>query len=186
MGFWPFEKKTSQPCSYSQPAGFVEVTPKNINYPISEHFSLGDFVSKDQPDVWPKYVIIDLRLVDKLELIFAELNREGYSIRHLAILCGFRSPFCNENFGDPRGRGKLSRHMFGDAMDISVEKNVPRWSAQDGHKDITNAEIVAQAAEKVDLSYKTLVGGLGIYPSTSDHGPFVHIDARGFKARWKG
>jgi uncharacterized protein YcbK (DUF882 family) len=30
------------------------------------------------------------------------------------------------------------------------------------------------------------VGGIGIYPATSAHGPFVHIDARGTRARWNG
>jgi hypothetical protein len=29
-----------------------------------------------------------------------------------------------------------------------------------------------------------LIGGLGKYPSTASHGPFVHVDVRGRKARW--
>jgi hypothetical protein len=31
-----------------------------------------------------------------------------------------------------------------------------------------------------------LVGGLGIYRSTENHGPFVHVDVRGTIARWGG
>lgn len=27
-------------------------------------------------------------------------------------------------------------------------------------------------------------GGLGVYGSTSAHGPFVHVDVRGTRARW--
>ncbi|MCK5643640.1 MAG: hypothetical protein KAJ19_22765, partial [Gammaproteobacteria bacterium] len=32
--------------------------------------------------------------------------------------------------------------------------------------------------------YKTYIGGLGKYKATPSHGPFVHVDVRGFKARW--
>ena len=29
-----------------------------------------------------------------------------------------------------------------------------------------------------------VVGGLGAYGSTAAHGPFVHVDTRGHRARW--
>jgi uncharacterized protein YcbK (DUF882 family) len=29
-----------------------------------------------------------------------------------------------------------------------------------------------------------LTGGVGIYAATGAHGPFVHVDVRGVKARW--
>ena len=32
--------------------------------------------------------------------------------------------------------------------------------------------------------YKRLTGGLARYKKTSNHGPFVHVDVRGFRARW--
>ena len=35
---------------------------------MSEHFRLRDFLTKDQFDVWPKYVVISTRLLDKVEL----------------------------------------------------------------------------------------------------------------------
>jgi len=38
----------------------------------------------------------------------------------------------------------------------------------------------------VEAANPGLVGGIGIYPATSAHGPFVHIDARGTRARWNG
>jgi hypothetical protein len=31
---------------------------------------------------------------------------------------------------------------------------------------------------------KEFVGGLGLYGSNSVHGPFVHVDVRGYRARW--
>jgi hypothetical protein len=31
-----------------------------------------------------------------------------------------------------------------------------------------------------------LVGGIGIYKACCGHGPFTHIDTRGYRARWNG
>ncbi len=111
------------PLAYAIPAGFVEVTAENRNLPVSEHFTLGDFLTKDQPGVWPKYLLLDARLVDKLELIIDELEREGYPVEHLAIMSGFRTPRYNQVGGQASGRGKLSRHMYGDATDVFVDND---------------------------------------------------------------
>ena len=32
--------------------------------------------------------------------------------------------------------------------------------------------------------YKRFIGGLGQYKKNNNHGPFVHVDVRGFRARW--
>ncbi|MFH2036543.1 MAG: hypothetical protein ABIJ45_09090 [Candidatus Zixiibacteriota bacterium] len=32
--------------------------------------------------------------------------------------------------------------------------------------------------------YEKFIGGLGRYKKTEDHGPFVHTDVRGYRARW--
>ncbi len=29
-------------------------------------------------------------------------------------------------------------------------------------------------------------GGMGFYPGTAAHPPFVHVDVRGTRARWQG
>jgi uncharacterized protein YcbK (DUF882 family) len=52
--------------------------------------------------------------------------------------------------------------------------------------DLKDARILATAAEAVESEHPELTGGIGIYPATSAHGPFVHIDARGTRARWGG
>ena len=189
LGRWPFEQKTPVSSAYANPAGFIEVTLKNIHQQLSAHFKLSDFVDKDQSAVWPKYIALDARLVDKLELIISELNQEGVSVKHLSIMCAFRSPHSNKTFGDPRGRGKLSRHMFGDAADIYVDNKKSGWTEDinhDGRVDIEDAKIIARAAERVEAKYPHLVGGIGIYPGNGAHGPFVHVDVRGQVARWNG
>jgi hypothetical protein len=32
--------------------------------------------------------------------------------------------------------------------------------------------------------YERFIGGLASYRRTSNHGPYMHIDVRGFRARW--
>ena len=188
MGQWPCERGGA-PSAYAIPAGFVEVTAENRSLPITEHFTLGDFLTKDQPGVWPKYLLLDAGLVDKLELIIAELEREGYPVEHVAIMSGFRTPHYNQAGGATSGRGKLSRHMYGDATDVFVDNDRNGWTDdvnRDGRVDIRDAEVVARAAERVEARHPAFVGGIGIYPSTGAHGPFTHVDTRGRRARWRG
>jgi hypothetical protein len=188
LGLWPYERGGA-PSAYAVPAGFVEVTPENRLLHVSEHFALGDFLTKDQSDVWPKYLLLDAGLVDKLELVIDELQREGYGVKHLAIMSGFRTPRYNQGDGPASGRGKLSRHMYGDATDVYVDNDRDGWTDdvnRDGRVDIRDAEVVARAAERAEARHPALVGGVGIYPATSAHGPFTHVDTRGRRARWRG
>ena len=188
LGQWPYERGGA-PSTYAIPAGFVEVTAANRSLPVSEHFTLGDFLTKDQPGVWPKYLLLDAGLIDKLELVIDELEREGYPVEHLAIMSGFRTPRYNQVGGETSGRGKLSRHMYGDATDVFVDNDRDGWTDdvnRDGRVDIRDAEVVARAAERVEVSHPALVGGVGIYPATGAHGPFTHVDTRGRRARWRG
>ena len=40
------------------------------------------------------------------------------------------------------------------------------------------------AVERVERRYPDLIGGAGVYPDNGAHGPFIHIDARGYRSRW--
>jgi hypothetical protein len=189
LGQWPYERGGTASSAYALPAGFVEVTPENRSLPVSEHFTLGDFLTKDQAAVWPKYLLLHAELVDKLELVIDELKHEGYHVEHLAIMSGFRTPLYNQAGGDTSGRGKLSRHMYGDATDVFVDNDRDGRTDdvnRDGRVDIRDAEVVARAAERVEAGHPKLVGGVGIYPATGAHGPFTHVDVRGRRARWRG
>jgi hypothetical protein len=78
LGRWPFEGgSTPRSRAYANPSGFIEVTRENKGTPVSEHFKLGDFLTKDQYDVWPKYLVLEPRLLDKLELVIQELQSRG-------------------------------------------------------------------------------------------------------------
>ena len=38
--------------------------------------------------------------------------------------------------------------------------------------------------EIIELQHPDLVGGGGVYSDNGAHGPFLHVDVRGYKARW--
>ena len=187
LGFWPAEKRRAKSEAYENPEGFIEVTPENANTPLSEHFTLGDFLTHDQADVWPKYLVLNDKLVDKLELVVQELQREGVTVRHVSVMSGFRTPWYNAHGGHTAGRAEQSRHMYGDASDVFVDNDGKGRMSDlnhDGKVNWRDAKIIADAAVKVGLEHPELVGGEGIYAATRGHGPFAHIDVRGTSARW--
>ncbi len=171
--------------AYRPPEAFVEVTPENRDLAISRHLTLGQFITKDQLDVWPKYVALDLRLVDKLELLIDELNLMGIRAERLHVMSGFRTPQYNGPGGD--GRASLSRHMWGDAADVWVDNDGDGMMDDlngDGSIDLDDAAVMLRALDRVEMKYPELVGGAETYPTTSTHGPYIHVDARGVRARW--
>ena len=186
MGYWPFERRKVRSDAYARLDGFIEVTPENQDTWISEHFRLRDFLTKDQRDVWPKYLVLDTKLVDKLELVIDDLVGRGYDVRHLSVMSGFRTPQYNRK-GVGRGRADASRHQYGDAADVFVDNDRNGRMDdvnRDGRVDTRDARIVLGAVDRVETQYPNLVGGAGVYAATRAHGPFTHIDARGTRARW--
>jgi len=190
LGSWPFERGGKpKTAAYANPNGFIEVTPQNADTQISEHFKLRDFLTKTQYDVWPKYLLLNPKLLDKLELTIAELERSGHDVRKVRIMSGFRTPEYNATGGNTAGRANLSRHMYGDASDIYID-NDGNGSMDDlnhdGRVDARDAEVIQQAVERVEKEHPDLTGGVGVYSACCGHGPFTHIDVRGFRARWRG
>lgn len=182
IGSWP--KRTGV---YAPPRGFVQVTPENMNTYVSTHFQLKDFLTKGQENVWPKYVALSPRLLDKLELTLKELEDTGHPVENVFVVSGFRTPLYNSSGGNTQGRGALSRHMYGDASDIAIDNDRNGRMDDlngDGRVNTADARIIAEAAERVERKYPSLVGGIGIYAPTGAHSGMVHIDARGSRARW--
>jgi uncharacterized protein YcbK (DUF882 family) len=155
---------------------------------VSTHFQLQDFLTKGQEGVWPKYVALSTRLLDKLELTLQELERNGHPVEDVFVISGFRTPWYNASGGNTQGRGALSRHMYGDAADIAIDNNGDRCMDDlngDGRADVRDARIIADAAEAVERTHPHLIGGIGIYrPEPGSHCGMVHIDTRGNRARW--
>ncbi|MDZ7632426.1 MAG: D-Ala-D-Ala carboxypeptidase family metallohydrolase [Gemmatimonadaceae bacterium] len=175
MGRWP------KSADGIVPRGFIEVTERIRDFPLSPHLKLSDFVVHDAQDGYPKYLHVREALLDKIELTVAEIAQmrgRQPSVVQLHVASGFRSPAHN---GGLSGSAQDSRHMYGDAADIAIDANT------DGRLTEIDARLVAAAAEAVERKYPDLVGGIGIYITRDGGGwPYVHIDVRGRRARWRG
>jgi uncharacterized protein YcbK (DUF882 family) len=187
MGFWPGERGRLLSVAYRNPDGFIEVTPQNQDTQVSDHFRLRDFLTKDQVSVWPKYLVLREELVDKLELVIAELQQEGIPVRRMTVMSGFRTPQYNQRGVGSGGRAQDSRHQYGDAADVFVDNDGDGWMDdlnRDGRVDHRDAKMILAAAERVERRHPDLTGGVGVYRATRAHGPFAHVDVRGRRARW--
>jgi hypothetical protein len=185
IGFWPGERGRVLSQAYRNPRGFFEVTPANKDAFVSEHFRVRDFLTKGQVDTWPKYLVLREELVDKLELVIDELNNSGTTVKRMSVMSGFRTPAYNGPGGE--GRSGVSRHMYGDAADVFVDNDGNGRMDdlnRDGRVDHRDARVILAAVERVERRYPVLAGGVGVYRANSAHGPFAHVDARGWRARW--
>jgi uncharacterized protein YcbK (DUF882 family) len=161
--------------------------PEHLDLTLSRHLRLRHFVTKGQVDVWPKYVLVSPRLLDKVELTIDELNRTGTRVERIGVISGFRTPSYNAGGGNTSGRGALSRHMYGDALDWFVDNDSDGRMDDlngDGSIDADDGRVIVNAAERVGRQHPTLVGGIGLYRPTGAHSGFVHLDTRGYRARW--
>jgi uncharacterized protein YcbK (DUF882 family) len=192
IGSWPSERgrgRKSAKTNYAPPTGFIEVTRENQATQVSDHFQLRDFLTHDQQNVWPKYLVLEARLLDKLELVLADLERQGIRTGGARVMSGFRTPQYNSGGGNTAGRAEMSRHMYGDASDIFIDNDgngVMDDLNRDGRVNIADARVILVAVERVEREHPALVGGAGVYTAGPGHGPFIHIDTRGYRARWVG
>lgn len=183
IGKYP-EKPLNDNPVYAKPKGLIEVTEANQFTKISPNFTLSDFVCK-QEGKFPKYVLIRSRLLLKLEYIHGVLISKGISLTKFKFISAYRTPFYNKSIGNV----KNSRHIYGGAADIYIdEDNNGRMDDlnKDGKLDQKDAEYLYKLIDEQHTKgeYKEYIGGLGKYKRTSAHPAFIHIDTRGFKARW--
>ena len=161
------------------PPGFVEIDEDILDLPLTKHLRLSDFVSHDGQQSWPRYAALDARLLDKIELVVAEIaeitgTRPDTTIT-LDVHSGFRTPIHNRRV---KQAARDSRHQYGDAADIAIDGN------GDGRITAADTRLIARAVEQVERKHPDLVGGMGLYNRGS--ASYVHIDARGKRARWRG
>ena len=170
---------------YKPPPGYVEVTAANAETLISPHFRLKQFLCKQNGE-YPKYLVLKEKLLLKLELILSEVNARGLYCDTFHVMSGYRTPYYNKAIGNV----KYSRHIYGGAADIFIDEN-PKDDMmddlnRDGKIDYKDAAVLYEIIDKLygKPFYQGFVGGLARYKKTDSHGPFVHIDVRGRRARW--
>jgi uncharacterized protein YcbK (DUF882 family) len=137
---------------------------------LTDHFQLSEFKCKNGVEVPQALIPRTQALAEALEIVRAEatiqfgqvLDDETHELRdrRLHVISGYRDPAYNKGCGGaPR-----SRHMKGDAADVTIDGMTPDQVA-----DMINALIRAK---------KIPQGGLGRYVG------WVHYDLRGTVARW--
>jgi len=171
------------------PRGFIKLEKGQGDLAVSPSFNAGQFLCKQQPGVWPKYLRVSDENLIRLETLLTSLKDDGLTEADtFFVMSGFRSPFYNTAIGS----AKFSRHMYGDAADIYLDHS-PRDGNMDdinGDGKITKADanFLYDYAQKLykreGLTPSVIKGGIGSYRANAVHGPFVHVDARGSTARW--
>jgi hypothetical protein len=164
------------------PEGFVKVDASAATLPLSKHFRVRDFLTHDGQQQWPRFAAVQPRLIDKLELVIADVaTSRGIDPDSVMVLvnvnAGFRSPVYNRTV---QRAARDSRHQYGDAADVAIDANF------DGRFSREDSRLVADAVERVERAHPELVGGMGLYLSSRYTHSYVHIDARGRRARWRG
>lgn len=183
IGFYPDAPLKGNPI-YNAPKGFIEVTRENEDTKVSPNFRIKEFLTK-QKSGYPKYLVLDERLVYLLEAIGTHLEARGWDAGDIFVMSGYRTPYYNKQLDDT----KYSLHQWGRAADIFLDKD-GNGRMDDFNKDkivsrddaVALATLIEELAKTAEL--KSFIGGLGIYGSTAAHGPFVHVDTRPWRARW--
>jgi hypothetical protein len=183
IGFYPETPLKNNPI-YIPPKGFIEVTSENEDTKVSPNFRIKEFLTK-QKSGYPKYLVLDERLVYLLEAIGAHLEPRGWDAGDIVVMSGYRTPYYNKQLDDTT----YSLHQWGRAADIFLDKD------DNGRMDDFNKDKVVSKDDAIELAgvldalsktaeLKPFIGGIGIYGSTPAHGPFVHVDTRPGRARW--
>ncbi|HYE57147.1 MAG TPA: D-Ala-D-Ala carboxypeptidase family metallohydrolase [Rhodothermales bacterium] len=167
---------------YAPPEGLIALTPETANLQISPHFRLKDFRCK-QPGGPPEFVLVNERLLVKLERLIERLKAEGHAVSGLTVMSGYRTPHYNASIGNETS---LSAHLYGMAADVYVDEDGDGMLDDldgDGQVTLNDAKVMHRIAETLDADPEVR-GGLGLYHANSVRGPFIHLDVRGQRARW--
>jgi hypothetical protein len=183
IGRYP-EKPLHDLAAYRAPRGFVAVTEANRDVLLSPHFTLGQFVCK-QGSGWPKLVALREPLLLKLEALLEAANAHGWPAETFQVMSGYRTPAYNRGLGNVG----YSRHQYGDAADVFIDRDgdgVMDDLNHDGKVDKADAMALHDLFAQIEKTPQVApyAGGIGVYEATPAHGPYVHVDARGFTARW--
>ncbi|WP_372758835.1 D-Ala-D-Ala carboxypeptidase family metallohydrolase [Litorivivens sp.] len=170
--------------AYEAPSGLVEVTSAVMDTPLSPHFTLRQFLCKQAAVNGKEFMLFRPELLLKLETILRKINERGVTADTLFIMSGYRTPHYNASIGN----SKNSRHIYGGAADWYVDMSPKDGRMddvnRDGKIDRKDAGYLYSLVEGLSKESEWFKGGIGEYGSTASHGPFVHVDVRGQRARW--
>ncbi|MFK7914763.1 MAG: D-Ala-D-Ala carboxypeptidase family metallohydrolase [Pseudomonadales bacterium] len=168
---------------YRQPSGLLAVTEEMFSEPLSEHFTLGQFVTASRTGTnQPHFALVTTALLETLEHLLTTLRNKGWSGATLTILSGYRTPLHNARVGG----AATSRHIYGDAVDLIADAD------GDGAMDDLNEDGVGDRddvewliAQFMRQAIPATMGGAGSYETQGPAGAFLHLDTRGTPAAWQ-
>ena len=169
----------------ARPRGFVQVDASTEDLEVSPHFKLSQFVCKSG-EGYPKYIVLQPTLLVRLENLLATVNESGLQAHGFTVMSAYRTPQYNRAIGNTT---TFTRHQYGDAADIYIDEDHDGRMDDlnhDGRHDKQDAQVLSHYAEITEGTPAAggLDGGLAAYAPSESHGPFVHVDTRGYQARW--
>jgi hypothetical protein len=169
--------------TYRAPEGYIEVTQDMLEIEVAPHFTLGQFLCKQEAG-WPRYTVVREGLLLSLEDILERVNANGWRTDGFVVMSGYRTPDYNRDLRN----GENSRHVYGGAADIFIDEDGDKVMDDLNGDGIQNQEDAAVLFDFIHALMEDestgLAGGLGEYRANGYHGPYVHIDERGFNVRW--
>lgn len=170
--------------TYNPPEGFIRITDENRTVRVSPNFRLEQFLCK-QTDRTPQFALLRTQLLQRLEEILRTVNKRGHPVSTLHVMSGYRTPYYNRVIGNTT---VYSRHLYGDAADIFVDETGNERMDDlngDGRVDEADARYLARLVRQIPTrGDDQFNGGLSTYETAPHRGPFVHLDLRGYRARW--
>lgn len=121
---------------------------------LTKNFDSNEFRCHDGTPIPVELMPNVRRVAENLQIL------RDYLDEPIFVHSGHRTPVYNAKVGGK----KKSKHLTGEAADITVKSKTPKQ--------------LAAIIEKLIVQGKMKQGGIGIYPG------FVHYDTRGTRARW--
>ena len=156
-------------------AKYYQIPQRDIYKKIAGETRIKDLISRDEFYIKALFNrtkrinwLIDKQILYKIIELRNGLKNNNYNKNGFVITHGHRNPKHNE---DINGASK-SRHIKGEAVDMTIGD-----INNDDQYTFVDKEIVIDLLEKKVINNK---GGIGKYPGTR----VVHMDVRGYKARW--
>lgn len=173
--------------SYAAPKGLINLADGPADLRISPNFTLRQFICKQQPGHDPSYLLVRAAMLIKLETLLEAANEKGWQADSFYVMSGYRTPYYNTAIGNTT---TSSRHLYGGAADIWIDNDGDGQIDDlnnDGRINKNDARELAKLAESLASKggRNWPAGGIGIYSANAAHGPFIHIDVRGYRARWE-
>ncbi|MBO6575620.1 MAG: hypothetical protein JJ896_11505 [Rhodothermales bacterium] len=169
---------------FNPPEGLIPVTEETAAVRVSPSFTLASFASHQPGN--PRYMILDERLLIKLEMLLDELQSDGFDVTTFTVMSAFRTPWYNASIGNTT---RYSLHLYGRAADIFIDEDGDGRMDDlngNGREDIGDARVLYDFIDRMKEQawYQPFLGGMGLYGPKPHRGPFVHVDVRGYVARW--